>query len=78
MRTVLDLHHRFGGALTETLVEIVPREVDPHAVAMGVLIMLDGNLLISYFDSSSRAAEQRQASMQTVLDMIPRRTPGRY
>ena len=78
VRTVLDLHHRFGGALTETLAEIVPREVDPHAVAMGVLIMLDGNLLISYFDSSSRAAEQRQASMQTVLDMIPRRTPGRH
>ena len=78
VRTVLDLHHRFGGVLTETLAEIVPREVDPHAVAMGVLIMLDGNLLISYFDSSSRAAEQRQVSMQTVLDMIPRRTPGRY
>ena len=78
VRTVLDLHHRFGGALTETLAEIVPRETDPHAVAMGMLLMLDGNFLLSYFDASSRAAEQRQASMQTVLDMIPRRTPARY
>ncbi len=78
VRTVLDLHHRFGGALTETLAEIVPRELDPHTVAMGVLLMLDGNFLLSYFDGSSRAAEQRQASMQVILDMIPRRTPGRH
>jgi AcrR family transcriptional regulator len=78
VRTVLDLHHRFGGALTETLAEIVPRELDPHAVAMGVLLMLDGNFLLSYFDVSSRSAEQRQASMQVILDMIPRRTPGRH
>ncbi len=78
VRTVLDLHHRFGGALTETLAEIVPSETDPHAVAMGVLLMLDGNFLLSYFDASSRAAEQRQASMQVVLDMIPRRTPARH
>lgn len=78
VRTVLDLHHRFGGALTETLAEIVPRELDPHTVAMGVLLMLDGNFLLSYFDGSSRASEQRQASMQVILDMIPRRTPGRH
>ena len=78
VRTVLDLHHRFGGALTETLAEIVPRELDPHTVAMGVLMMLDGNFLLSYFDGSSRAAEQRQLSMQVILDMIPRRSPGRH
>jgi hypothetical protein len=40
--------------------------------------MLDGNFLLSYFDVSSRSAEQRQASMQVILDMIPRRTPGRH
>jgi AcrR family transcriptional regulator len=78
VRTVLDLHHRFGGALTETLAEIVPRETDPHSIATGVLLMLDGNFLLSYFDASSRSAEQRQASMQAVLDMIPRRTPVRH
>lgn len=78
VRTLYDLHHRFGGALTETLAEIVPREIDPHAVAMGVLMMLDGNLLLSYFDGAPRVAEQRQASIQAVLDMIPRRVPGRH
>ena len=78
VRTLYDLHHRFGGALTETVAEIVPREIDPHAVAMGVLMMLDGNLLLSYFDGAPRVAEQRQASIQAVLDMIPRRVPGRH
>ena len=46
--------------------------------AMGVLMMLDGNLLLSYFDGAPRIAEQRQASIQAVLDMIPRRVPGRH
>jgi hypothetical protein len=35
-------------------------------------------VFLSYFDASSRAAEVRQASIQAVLDMIPRRVPGRY
>ncbi len=78
VRTLLDLHQRYAGALTETIAEIVPREVDPHAVATGILIMLDGNLLLSYFDESARTGEQRQASMQAILDMIPRRVPGRH
>lgn len=78
VRTLYDLHHRFGGVLAETLSEIVPREVDPHAVAMGILMMLDGNLLLSYYEGSARAAEQRQASIQAILDLVPRRVPGRH
>lgn len=76
IRTLLDLHQRFGGALTESVAEIVPRHHDPHAIAMGLLIMLDGGLLLSYFDQSSRSVEMRQASVQAILDMIPRRTGG--
>lgn len=75
IRTLLDLHHRFGGALTETISEIVPPGHDPHDLAMGILIMLDGGLLISYFDGSPRTAEMRQASIQAILDLIPRRDP---
>lgn len=78
IRAVLDLHHRFGGALTETIAEIVPPHHDPHAIAMGVLLMLDGGLLISYFDPSPRSVEWQQVSVQTILDMIPRRVPGRF
>ena len=77
IRTLLDLHQRFGGALTESLSEIVPPSHDPHAIAMGILTMLDGSLLLSYFDQSSRSVEVRQASVQAILDMIPRRAPDR-
>ena len=77
IRTLLDLHQRFGGALTESIAEIVPPHHDPHAIAMGILIMLDGGLLLSHFDQSSRSAEMRQASVQAILEMIPRRSPGR-
>ena len=77
IRTLLDLHHRFGGALTETIAEIVPPHHDPHALAMGILVMLDGGLLISYFDDSTRTAEMRQLSIQAILDLIPRRSSER-
>lgn len=75
IRTLLDLHQRFGGVLTESIAEIVPPNHDPHAIAMSILILLDGGLLISYFDQTQRFAETRQQSVQVVLDMIPRREP---
>lgn len=78
IRSVLDLHNRFGDALAETISEIVPPHHDSQAIANGILVMLDGGVFLSYFDASSRAAEVRQASIQAVLDMIPRRVPGRY
>jgi hypothetical protein len=75
---LLDLHNRFGGALTETIAEIVPPHHDPHSIAMGILVMLDGGVFLSYFDSSDRSMEQRRASVQAILDMIPRRAPARF
>lgn len=77
-RTLLDLHNRFGGALTETISEIVPPHHDPHAIAMGILAMLDGGVFLSYFDSSERSIEQRRTSVQAILDLIPRRATGRF
>ena len=77
-RTLLDLHNRFGGALTETISEIVPPNHDPHAIAMGILVMLDGGVFLSYFDESPRSMEGRRASVQAILDMIPRRAQARY
>ena len=77
-RTLLDLHNRFGGALTETIAEIVPPHHDPHAIAMGILLMLDGGVFLSYFDSTQRSVERRQASFQAILEIIPRRDPARY
>ena len=77
IRTLLDLHQRFAGVLTESLAEIVPPNHDPHAIAMSFIIMLDGGLLLSYFDHSGRFAETRQKSVQAMLDMIPRRDPAK-
>lgn len=77
-RTLLDLHNRFGGVLAETISEIVPPGHDPHAIATGILLMLDGGVFLSYFDASARSIEQRRASFQSVLELIPRRNPGRY
>jgi AcrR family transcriptional regulator len=77
-RTLLDLHNRFGGVLAETISEIVPPGHDPHAIATGILLMLDGGVFLSYFDASARSIEQRRASFQAILELIPRRTPGRY
>jgi AcrR family transcriptional regulator len=74
IRTLLDLHNRFGGVLTETIAEIVPPHHDPHAIAMGILVMLDGGVFLSYFDASARSEEMRRASVEAILDMIPRRT----
>jgi hypothetical protein len=45
---------------------------------MGILVMLDGGVFLSYFDSSDRSMEQRRASVQAILDMIPRRAPARF
>lgn len=77
-RSLLDLHNRFGGALAETISEIVPPGHDPHALATGILLMLDGGVFLSYFDDSTRSLERRRVSFQAILDLIPRRTAGRY
>lgn len=77
IRTLLDLHQRFAGALTESIAEIVPPHHDPHAIAMGILTMLDGGLILSYFDQSPRSIEMRQTSVRAILDLIPRRSPTR-
>ena len=63
--------------MAETIAEIVPPHYDPHALAMGILFMLDGGLLISYFDNSPRSTEFRQMGVQAILDLIPRRDSSR-
>jgi len=77
-RTLLDLHNRFGGVLTETLSEIVPPGHDPHAIATGLLLLLDGGTLLSHFDQTSRGKELRRASVDAILELIPRRVPSRH
>ena len=72
--TLLDLHQRFVGSLTETLAELACRSQDPRILAAGLMSLLDANLLLALFDATSSAAEARRASVQAFAALIPRRT----
>ena len=53
------------------LAQVVPEDRDPYPIAMGILLHLDGGLLISFFDDSARWRNVRQASIDSVLAMVP-------
>ncbi len=72
--TLLDLHQRFVGSLTQALADVASPSQDPRILAAGVMSLLDANLLLSLFDASSPAAEARRASVQAFVSLIPRRT----
>ena len=71
--TLLDLHQRFTGVLAEAIAELAPPEHDPKALAVGLIVLLDGDLLLSFFDTSGPRAEERRASIETFAALIPRR-----
>jgi AcrR family transcriptional regulator len=72
--TLLDLHQRFVGSLTQALAELTCPSQDPRILATGLMSLLDANLLLALFDASSSAAEARRASVQAFVALIPRRT----
>ena len=72
--TLLDLHQRFVGSLTETVARIVPEDRDPQTLALGLAVALDGDLFLSFFDSSPRRAEDRRAAVAALLAALPRRS----
>ncbi len=73
INTLLDLHQRYAGTLTETIAELAPPEHDPRALAMSLIVLLDGDLLLSFFDQSPQRAEERQLAITTAARLIPRR-----
>ncbi len=75
INTLLDMHQRYTGVLTETIAEIAPPEADPRALAVALIVLLDGNLFLSFFDASGQRSEERQAAIQTAAALIPRRNP---
>jgi AcrR family transcriptional regulator len=72
--TLLDLHQRFVGSLTQALAELASPSQDPRILATGLMSLLDANLLLALFDASSSAAEARRASVRAFVALIPRRT----
>ncbi len=73
VRSLLDLHQRFAGVLSETLAEILPPESDPGAAAAGLISMLDGVLLLSLFDPCRESNEQRRLGVETITAILSRR-----
>lgn len=73
INTLLDLHQRYMGAVTSTIADIVPAGTPPEPLAVGLITLLDGNLLISLFDSSVRRAEGRRRAVDAIAALIPRR-----
>jgi AcrR family transcriptional regulator len=71
--TLLDLHQRFVGGLTETVVRLVPEERDPKGLALGLAVALDGALFLSFFDPSAERQADRQAAVVALVSEITRR-----
>ena len=74
--TLLDMHQRFAGVLIETISELTPPENDASAIATGLMVLLDGDVFLSWFDTSSRRSDERMRAVEAYLAMIPRRSPG--
>jgi AcrR family transcriptional regulator len=74
INTLLDMHQRYNGVLAETIAEIAPPEHDPKALATGLIVLMDGDLILSFFDTSTRRAEERSLAIDTVAALIPRRS----
>jgi AcrR family transcriptional regulator len=71
--TLLDLHQRVAGALIQTISELVPEYVDPEPIAVGLITLLDGDVLLSLFDQSTERAASRKRAVEAYVEMIPRR-----
>ena len=71
--TLLDFHQRFAGALTEIISQLVPPNQDSVAIATGLVVLLDGDFFLSWFDTSDRRMEERSRAVDAYLSMIPRR-----
>lgn len=68
--TLLDLHQRFVGGLTETVARLVGEGGDAKGLALGLAVALDGDLFLSFFDPSPRRAEDRKAAVAALTDRI--------
>ena len=74
--TLLDLHQRFVGGLTETVVRLVPEDRDPKGLALGLAVALDGALFLSFFDPSAERSAGRRAAVGALVAELQRSVQG--
>ena len=70
IETLLGLHQRYIGVLTDVMSEILPPDQNPKDAAAGIMAALMGNMLLGLFDGSESAAETRRASMVALVSWI--------
>ena len=68
--TLLDLNQLFARSLAQTVSEFVAPGRDPKLLGLGIMLAFDANLLLSLFDSSPPAAEERSAAIQELAALL--------
>jgi AcrR family transcriptional regulator len=68
--TLMGLHQRHIGLLTESLAEILPPDQNPKDAAAGIMSALLGNMLLGLFDASEAAAESRRAATAAIVAAV--------
>ena len=71
--SLLDMHQRYIGALTEVISEIVPEGEDPRALAVAMMGLIDIDVILSVFDDSERRHEERIQAVEAMRRILPRR-----
>ena len=71
--TLLELNQLFARSLTQTVSEIVAPDRDPKLLGLGIMLAFDANLILSLFDGSPRAAEERSAAIRELARLLPSR-----
>jgi AcrR family transcriptional regulator len=72
VETLLDLNHRFAGALTETISMMVPEDREPKLLAHSLMLAFDASLLIGAFDQRPDSQAFRVASVDALVRLITR------
>lgn len=71
--TLFDMHQRYIGALTETIAELARDDEDPRALAVGLMGLLDVDMILSFFDDSERRSIERKEAVDAFARILPRK-----
>lgn len=74
---LLGLNQLFAESLTRTVSEFAPPGRDPKLLGLGLMLAFDANLLLSLFDVSPRAMEERAAALRELAHLLASPAQGR-
>jgi len=68
---LLELHEQFRRDVKITLEELLPKGHDADALATGVVMLLDGSLLLGLVDPDPSGGERRGAALRALAALLP-------